>query len=185
MSKTTGVSEPDFAGVKLCRGGLALPAGEKDTELGRGGDSGAGGEDVLSMIAACFVRGRAISRDLVEAQSGLGMDCVPAREGLPATDGDVDEPRLDLKCTSMPPHPLGRHDRRARAREGVEHDVATPRAVLDGIGDESDRLGGGMRHRKIAARLGPDSIGRTADLRVIRGGTIVSVQATISARPAT
>jgi S1-C subfamily serine protease len=41
------------------------------------------------------------------------------------------------------------------------------------------------RHRKIAARLGPDSIGRTADLRVIRGGAIVSVQATISARPAT
>src|SRR5438067_10128152 len=73
VSKTTGVSEPDFA--ELCRGGLALPAGEKDTELGRGGDSGACGEDVLSMIAACFVRGRAISRDLVEAQSGLGMDC--------------------------------------------------------------------------------------------------------------
>jgi len=41
------------------------------------------------------------------------------------------------------------------------------------------------RHRKIAARLGPDSIGRTADLRVIRGGAIVSVQATISPRPAT
>jgi S1-C subfamily serine protease len=41
------------------------------------------------------------------------------------------------------------------------------------------------RHRKIAARLGPDSIGRTADLRVIRGGVIVSVQATISAQPAT
>jgi S1-C subfamily serine protease len=41
------------------------------------------------------------------------------------------------------------------------------------------------RHRKLAARLGPDSIGRAADLRVIRGGQIVSVQATISARPAT
>jgi len=42
-----------------------------------------------------------------------------------------------------------------------------------------------LRHRRIAARLGPDSIGRTADLRVIRGGAVVSVQATISARPPT
>jgi S1-C subfamily serine protease len=41
------------------------------------------------------------------------------------------------------------------------------------------------RHRKIAARLGPDSIGSTVDLRVIRGGAIASVQATIAARPAT
>jgi S1-C subfamily serine protease len=41
------------------------------------------------------------------------------------------------------------------------------------------------RHRKIATRLGPDSIGRAADLRVIRGGAIVSVQATILARPPT
>src|SRR2546429_5434738 len=32
VSKTTGVSEPDFAGVKLCRGGLAVSAVEKDTE---------------------------------------------------------------------------------------------------------------------------------------------------------
>ena len=45
VSKTTGVSEPDFADVKLCRGGLALPTGEEDTELGRGGDSGACGVD--------------------------------------------------------------------------------------------------------------------------------------------
>jgi S1-C subfamily serine protease len=41
------------------------------------------------------------------------------------------------------------------------------------------------RRRKLAARLGPDSIGRKADLRVIRGGAILSVQAIISARPAT
>jgi S1-C subfamily serine protease len=40
------------------------------------------------------------------------------------------------------------------------------------------------RYRKFAARLGPESIGRTAELSVIRGGAVVSVKATITARPA-
>ncbi len=40
------------------------------------------------------------------------------------------------------------------------------------------------RYRKFAARLGPESIGRIADLNVIRGGAIVSVKTTIAARPA-
>jgi hypothetical protein len=40
------------------------------------------------------------------------------------------------------------------------------------------------RYRRFAARLGPDSIGRSADLSVIRGGAIVSVKTTIAARPA-
>jgi S1-C subfamily serine protease len=40
------------------------------------------------------------------------------------------------------------------------------------------------RLRDIAAALGAESVGRTADLRVIRGGALVSVQATIEARPA-
>ncbi len=113
------------------------------------------------------------------------MECIPAREGLPAPNGDVDEPRLDLQRTGMPSNTLSSHNGGARAGERVEDNVAPARGIPDGVGDESDRLGGGMRHRKIAARLGPDSIGRTADLRVIRGGAIVAVQVTISARPAT
>jgi S1-C subfamily serine protease len=40
------------------------------------------------------------------------------------------------------------------------------------------------RYRKFAARLGPESIGRTIELSVIRGGAVVSVKATITARPA-
>jgi S1-C subfamily serine protease len=40
------------------------------------------------------------------------------------------------------------------------------------------------RLRDIAAALGAESVGRRADLRVIRGGALVSVQATIEARPA-
>jgi S1-C subfamily serine protease len=40
------------------------------------------------------------------------------------------------------------------------------------------------RLRDIAAALGAESVGRSADLRLIRGGALVSVQATIEARPA-
>jgi S1-C subfamily serine protease len=39
------------------------------------------------------------------------------------------------------------------------------------------------RFRKIARHFGPGSIGRTADLRVIRGGTVVTVRASIAERP--
>ncbi|HEX6136884.1 MAG TPA: S1C family serine protease [Casimicrobiaceae bacterium] len=40
------------------------------------------------------------------------------------------------------------------------------------------------RLRGVATHLGAESIGREADLRVIRGGTILSLKATIEARPA-
>jgi len=39
------------------------------------------------------------------------------------------------------------------------------------------------RLRRIATHLASDSIGRRADLRVIRGGRVLSVQAVIEARP--
>ena len=39
------------------------------------------------------------------------------------------------------------------------------------------------RHRSIASQLGPESIGKKADLRVIRGGGIISLEATITERP--
>src|SRR5262245_41768232 len=38
--------------------------------------------------------------------------------------------------------------------------------------------------RKIIPGLGADSIGRSADLRLIRGGALVTVKAVIEARPA-
>jgi S1-C subfamily serine protease len=40
------------------------------------------------------------------------------------------------------------------------------------------------RFRKIARHFGPDSIGRTADLRLIRSGTVITVPTTIAERPA-
>jgi S1-C subfamily serine protease len=40
------------------------------------------------------------------------------------------------------------------------------------------------RFRNIARHFGPGSIGRKADLRLIRSGTVITVQATIAERPA-
>jgi S1-C subfamily serine protease len=40
------------------------------------------------------------------------------------------------------------------------------------------------RSRKIARYFGSDSIGRTANVRLIRGGAIVTVQTTIAKRQA-
>ena len=40
------------------------------------------------------------------------------------------------------------------------------------------------RFRKIAGHFGSDSIGRKADLRLIRSGTVITVQTTIAERPA-
>jgi S1-C subfamily serine protease len=40
------------------------------------------------------------------------------------------------------------------------------------------------RFRKIARLFGPESIGRKADLRIIRGGTVIAVQTTIAERQA-
>lgn len=38
--------------------------------------------------------------------------------------------------------------------------------------------------RRIAAQLAADSIGRTAALRVVRGGSVLSLDAVVGARPA-
>ena len=39
------------------------------------------------------------------------------------------------------------------------------------------------RFRGVARQLGSESVGRKADLRVIRGGAVLSLEATIEARP--
>ena len=39
------------------------------------------------------------------------------------------------------------------------------------------------RHRNIASQLGPESIGQKVDLRIIRGGSVISLETTITARP--
>jgi hypothetical protein len=44
--------------------------------------------------------------------------------------------------------------------------------------------GGEFYLRKIAKHFGSDSIGRKADLRLIRSGAVITVQTTIAERPA-
>ena len=39
------------------------------------------------------------------------------------------------------------------------------------------------RHRIIASQLGPESIGQKANLRIIRGGNVISLETTIAERP--
>ena len=46
---------------------------------------------------------RAIDSNLVEGESALRVDCIPAGEGLPAADGGVDETRLDLHRACVRP----------------------------------------------------------------------------------
>src|SRR4029077_11926427 len=71
--------------------------------------------------------------------------CVPASEGLPAADGDVDKSRLDVQRTGMASHPLGSDDGGARAGKSVEDNIAPPCAVLNSVGHQGYRLGGRMR----------------------------------------
>jgi S1-C subfamily serine protease len=40
------------------------------------------------------------------------------------------------------------------------------------------------RFRRVATQLGPDSIGRQVEVRVIRGGAVISFRTTVEARPA-
>ncbi len=51
-------------------------------------------------------------------------------------------------------------------------------------GDIILTVNGARGVRRIAAELGPQSVGRTAEVRVIRGGAVLSVQAKVEARPA-
>jgi S1-C subfamily serine protease len=50
--------------------------------------------------------------------------------------------------------------------------------ILVAVGDQPAR-----RFRRIATQLGPDSIGRQIDLKLIRGGAVISLKVTIAARP--
>jgi hypothetical protein len=60
----------------------------------------------------------ALAGDFVEGQAGLGVNGVPARESLPALDGDIDEARLELQRVGSAPDPLRRQGPAARTRPG-------------------------------------------------------------------
>ena len=81
-----------------------------------------------------------------------------------------------------------------QAAAGQGHGYMVMSAVADGPAAKAGVVPGDIvvaidgepirRYRKFAARFGPESVGRTTELSVIRGGAIVSVKATIAARPA-
>src|SRR5262245_10302510 len=98
-----------------------------------------------------FHRPRAVGGDLVEAQPALGVTCIAAGKGLPATDRGVDKPRLDFQRTGLASDPLGGKDRGARAGEAVEDYIPPACTILDGVGHQGDRLGGWMRAKLLHA----------------------------------
>jgi hypothetical protein len=61
------------------------------------------------------------------------MDGVAVRGGLPAANGDVDQPRFGFERTGLPFHPLSRKDRGSGTGEDVEDNVAPAGRVLDGV----------------------------------------------------
>lgn len=79
-------------------------------------------------------------------------------------------------------------------KAGQAHGFMVMSAVADGPAAKGGVVPGDIvvaidgeplrRFRKFAAFLSADSIGRTAELSVIRGGAVVSLKATIAARPA-
>jgi S1-C subfamily serine protease len=66
----------------------------------------------------------------------------------------------------------------------VEHGPAATAGIV--AGDIILSVDGTSTHRirRIARHFGTDSIGRKADLRLIRGGTVITVQTLIAERPA-
>ena len=69
----------------------------------------------------------ACSRHFVERGVGAGQDGIPLREGLPAPDRDIDIKRVEIDAEADAADSLSSHERRARSKEGVEHNVAAPR----------------------------------------------------------
>ena len=78
-------------------------------------------------------------------------------QALEAPDDDVAVARIELDQPSRPPRGLARRERRARTREGVEHQIASARRVEKAALDELGRLGGRVLPRGPggARPLGP------------------------------
>src|SRR5688572_3598268 len=67
-----------------------------------------------------------------------------ARQVLPALDDDVAVARLDLEPDARSAELLGSDQRRAGAKERIEHDIVRPAVVADRPGHRLDRLLGAV-----------------------------------------
>ena len=120
----------------------------------------------------------ALGLDVGEAQTRLEVAHMSACDPLPATDRDVDIERIEFDESSNPSSPLGREDRRAAAAEGIEDDAVPTAAISDQVGDEADRLGGGMELKITAAgRM------QAVDSRIIKDIGAVAALPPESGRP--
>ena len=79
------------------------------------------------------------------------MDRIPAGEGLPPSDGDVDVAGVDLQTVGTTAHTLCGHERGAGSAKGIEHDLSPPCAVLDRVRYQGDRLSRRVRPKLVHA----------------------------------
>ena len=73
---------------------------------------------------------------VVEGLASASEGGVPPAVCLPSPDSDVHIERIDLEAESASAHALGGYDRSTGTHEGVEDDVAAPRAITQRVGDE-------------------------------------------------
>src|SRR5689334_23260595 len=78
-------------------------------------------------------------------------------KGFPAANDDVDIVRIELDTAADPASLLRGDQRGAAAGEGIEHDTAAVRAVLDGVGHQCHRLNGGV-HGKFFQPAWPERV---------------------------
>jgi hypothetical protein len=54
----------------------------------------------------------------------------------PAFGRNIDMGRINVEPTEAPSGPLGCHERRSGAQKKIKHEIATPRHILDRIGNQ-------------------------------------------------
>src|SRR5262245_49177634 len=92
------------------------------------------------------------------------MDRLRAGQFFPTSNGNVDVKRIDFHGPRTTPASLGGNDHTARATEGVQNNLASPRTVLDGVNDKRHRLDSRMhckvlepaRMKRVLAAIGPN-----------------------------
>ena len=86
--------------------------------------------------------------------TGLRLHALGLEAGVvfPAAHDDLAVARVELEQPRAAAHVLAGHERRARAAEGVEHDVATHGRVGEAILDQLDRLHGRMSATRVWLR---------------------------------
>src|SRR5215211_60287 len=114
------------------------------------------------------LRGGAFAREVGKGLAGFGVDGVAAGKGFPAADCDINIVGLDLEPEAASADALGRHDGRAGAAEGVQHDIPARRAILHGVGHKRDWLGCWMGPQLVHAP-GPKAVhaGIAPDIRPV------------------